>query len=148
MWSNGDTYEGEWLEGFAHGLGMYTYSNGDAFEGEFKQDKFHGHGAFSSAQNVKYRGCWDHGDLMGWTLVVGKNGEKFKQYFDKGVPVATPVRLNVSHTSCIVACLVLCVFCISRSQHSQRVEMNDEIENCRVYPRTYMAAPCLQWAKW
>lgn len=82
---------------------------------------------------------------MGWTLVVGKNGEKFKQYFDKGVPVATPVRLNVSHTSCVVTCLVLCAFCISRSQ---QVKMNDEIENGRVYPRTYMAASCLQWAKW
>jgi hypothetical protein len=43
---------------------------------------------------------------MGWTLVVGKNGEKFKQYFDKGVPVATPVRLNVWHTSCVVTRLV------------------------------------------
>ena len=80
---------------------MYTYSNGDVFEGAFKQDKFHGHAALSSAQGVKYRGCWDHGDLMGWTLVIGKNGDKIKQYFDKGIPVENPVRFNFSHVSCV-----------------------------------------------
>ena len=40
-------YEGEWRDGFAHGLGCYTFANGDIFEGLFFQDKFHGAGFFT-----------------------------------------------------------------------------------------------------
>ena len=91
VWSNGDTYEGEWEEGFAHGLGVYTYSCGDIFEGTLQQDKFDGYGVFTTAQNVKYRGAWVLGKLVGWALVISKSGDKSKKFFEKGLLVETPV---------------------------------------------------------
>lgn len=95
VWSNGDTYEGEWEEGFAHGLGKYTYyASGHIFEGTFSQDKFHGHGVFASGKGgLKFRGCWNHGKMAGWSLIIGKNGQKIKQFYDNGVPTLNQMTI-------------------------------------------------------
>jgi len=38
-WSNGDMYEGEFLNGDFHGMGRVVFANGSSFEGEFYKDK-------------------------------------------------------------------------------------------------------------
>jgi hypothetical protein len=66
VWYNGDKYEGEWLDGFAHGLGRYTFVNGDVYEGNIVQDKFQGYGAITHSSGWKYRGGWDAGLMHGY----------------------------------------------------------------------------------
>jgi hypothetical protein len=42
--TNGDVYEGNFVNGKRHGIGAYNYANGNRFEGEFKNDKPNGRG--------------------------------------------------------------------------------------------------------
>ena len=38
-YSNGDTYEGQWLKGKKHGEGAMTFINGAKYQGGYKEDK-------------------------------------------------------------------------------------------------------------
>jgi hypothetical protein len=39
QWSDGATYEGEWLLGKAHGRGIFSHIKGEVYDGEWKYDK-------------------------------------------------------------------------------------------------------------
>ncbi len=43
-WKDGRTYDGDWLEDKAHGIGSFTFVNGDVYEGQFKEGKREGFG--------------------------------------------------------------------------------------------------------
>jgi len=45
-YSNGNIYEGEWVNDKKHGHGKYIFKNGDIYEGEFKNDEINGKGIF------------------------------------------------------------------------------------------------------
>jgi hypothetical protein len=40
--SDGDSYEGDFVNGVRHGKGLYKWANGDTFTGDFKDDLEHG----------------------------------------------------------------------------------------------------------
>jgi len=42
----GETYDGEWVQGVRHGFGQFTFANGDCFEGFFQKDKMSGFGSY------------------------------------------------------------------------------------------------------
>lgn len=42
--SDGEVYEGEWVNDKAHGFGVYLHSDGSRYEGEWLNDKQHGTG--------------------------------------------------------------------------------------------------------
>lgn len=44
LYSNGDRYEGDWLDGNKDGKGTYTYVNGNKYNGEWKEDAVNGKG--------------------------------------------------------------------------------------------------------
>lgn len=44
QYSNGDKYEGEWLNDDKNGQGVYYYANGDVYEGEWMNGKLNGRG--------------------------------------------------------------------------------------------------------
>jgi len=39
---DGDSYDGDWVEGKFEGLGTYRWADGRVYVGEFKNDKKHG----------------------------------------------------------------------------------------------------------
>jgi hypothetical protein len=44
VFSNEDTYTGEWKGGKIHGQGTYRWKNEDQYAGRWKVGKMHGHG--------------------------------------------------------------------------------------------------------
>lgn len=44
VFSNGDTYSGDWKDGKIHGEGTYRWSNRDQYAGMWKMGKMHGQG--------------------------------------------------------------------------------------------------------
>ena len=46
MWteSNGDVYEGQFVDGLKEGFGVYIWASGSKYEGNWKAGKKHGQG--------------------------------------------------------------------------------------------------------
>ena len=44
QWSDGASYQGQWVEGKADGYGRFIYPNGDQYMGSYKNDKANGWG--------------------------------------------------------------------------------------------------------
>ena len=44
MWFNSEIYDGQWMGGMKHGLGMWRGQKGDSFTGEWKFGKADGYG--------------------------------------------------------------------------------------------------------
>ena len=40
----GESYEGEWENGFKHGFGVWKNNNGESYKGDWKMGKAHGKG--------------------------------------------------------------------------------------------------------
>lgn len=72
-YDNGNTYEGEWINGIREGSGRMVYSNGDVYEGEWKNDKRHGQGTYTWKDGGEYTGEYKEdmrdgeGIYTGWT---------------------------------------------------------------------------------
>jgi hypothetical protein len=89
----------------------------------FSRDKFHGHGVFASGNGVKFRGSWNHTKLTGWALVIGKNGEKLKQYYEDGMP--SSVEVGCVHGLCVVqVCLLITCASFEGNQTNQLFMMH------------------------
>ncbi len=58
VWTDGSSYEGDWLYGTMHGEGAYKYSNGGSYYGKWKLGVKHGYGEFYWKDGTKYRGDW------------------------------------------------------------------------------------------
>ena len=56
VYSNGDKYEGTWVNQKMHGQGTYYYKNGDVYKGGFKNNKLEGTATFISHSGDKYVG--------------------------------------------------------------------------------------------
>lgn len=70
---DGQTYAGEWVDGFRDGFGTYT-SNGTVFEGYFRRDLRHGEGTLRRGNGVVMRQIWEDGKLVsGCELVSPQN---------------------------------------------------------------------------
>ena len=52
----GDVYQGEWKQGYRHGLGTYVFANGNRHIGEWINDKTFGPGTLIYANGQKYKG--------------------------------------------------------------------------------------------
>ena len=58
-WQNGDTYEGQYVNGKRTGYGVYTFSTGDIYEGEWKDNLRHGEGVlYNKKGKVISNGPW------------------------------------------------------------------------------------------
>lgn len=47
IWPDGATYDGEWRNGMAEGVGTFNHANGDVYQGEFMQDRANGYGVYT-----------------------------------------------------------------------------------------------------
>lgn len=58
--SNGDIYNGEWLNGKAHGFGVYTDQSGSMYKGQWQEDLYHGKGIETwNFGAIKYEGDFE-----------------------------------------------------------------------------------------
>ena len=60
--SDGSYYSGCWLDGKRNGYGDMVFSNGDSYFGEWSNNTFHGTGTYKYAKkNAVYKGEWSKG---------------------------------------------------------------------------------------
>ena len=55
-WTNGDHYEGDFVENQREGHGRFDARNGDVYVGEFKGNEMAGHGIYRFADGAEYEG--------------------------------------------------------------------------------------------
>ncbi|CAK88416.1 unnamed protein product (macronuclear) [Paramecium tetraurelia] len=83
---NGDTYEGQYVNGIREGKGKYTYNpSGDKYEGEFLQNLKHGIGRLIYANNKgEYYGQWEQGLRHGEGLYTYANKDVYSGQWSRG----------------------------------------------------------------
>jgi hypothetical protein len=60
-WACGNKYVGRWVYNKQHGQGIYTWFDGEKYVGAFKDDLYHGEGTHTSASGVVFKGKWKDG---------------------------------------------------------------------------------------
>src|SRR5690606_5774083 len=63
--SNGDYYEGEFLNDKREGYGTFIYKIGTKYEGMFRNNKQHGYGKLVQCDGEVYIGEWKDGKING-----------------------------------------------------------------------------------
>ena len=59
VWADdGSSYDGEYVEGFRHGVGVYREAKGNVYNGEWKNDEYHGKGTYYYPEGDVYTGEW------------------------------------------------------------------------------------------
>lgn len=59
------TYDGDIVDGVAHGNGVYYYKNGDQYTGEVKYNKLDGFGTYNYRSGARYVGFFSYGKIHG-----------------------------------------------------------------------------------
>lgn len=77
IFSNGDKYIGDFLDGKKYGRGTYTYLDGSKHEGYYKDDKANGRGILILANGQKYEGNFINGDYNGLGTLSFPSGQKY-----------------------------------------------------------------------
>lgn len=75
--NDNDRYDGEWLNGYYHGQGTYTFADGRKYVGSWKDDKKHGQGTFAWANGDKYEGSWQSDKRNGQGTYTFADGRKY-----------------------------------------------------------------------
>ena len=78
VWKNGQTYQGDYVEGLMSGFGVLTYepsSDLDIYVGQFKNDEQWGQGTLTWKNGDSYRGEFENGFMHGhgelsWKMVI------------------------------------------------------------------------------
>jgi hypothetical protein len=84
-YSNGGSYDGEWLNGKAHGKGFQIFSDGDRFIGHYSNNQLYGHGAYFFKDGRWIVGQWKDGILNGKAINYYSNGTiKEQGLFENG----------------------------------------------------------------
>jgi hypothetical protein len=76
-YSNGDRYEGEFVNGKFHGKGIYISYTGAKYEGDFILGKYHGYGVINFPDGSKHSGEWKSGNRHGKGTLLHKDGTRF-----------------------------------------------------------------------
>jgi hypothetical protein len=76
-YSDGDVYDGHWLNGKENGKGRMTYSDGDVYDGDWLNGKWHGPGSWNMADGETQEGEFKDGKL--WTgMYTLPSGDMYK----------------------------------------------------------------------
>ncbi len=76
-YSNGNTYDGDLLDGIFHGEGTYTWANGDVYTGTFVDGARTGEGTITWASGNVYTGAWVDGARTGEGTLTWANGDVY-----------------------------------------------------------------------
>ncbi|CAE7730074.1 ARC3 [Symbiodinium pilosum] len=88
LFFKGGVFEGQWLQGSAHGKGAIHFQNGDTFEGTYAHNKKAGPGVYTWADGTKESGEYVAGQKDGTHLWCSGN-ESWEVVYEKGSLVAT-----------------------------------------------------------
>jgi hypothetical protein len=62
--TEGNRYEGDFVDGKRTGKGTFTWANGNRYEGDFVDGKLHGKGTFVDVDGNRYEGDFVDGKFM------------------------------------------------------------------------------------
>ena len=82
-WSNGNKYEGDWLDDHMHGTGVMTSTDGAKYDGNWVKDKMHGYGVYTWPSGAKYKGAWADGYMQGDGVLTFPDGREQRGRFEK-----------------------------------------------------------------
>lgn len=87
LFSNGDTYEGQWYEGKKQGIGTYFYNYFSAtYHGDFYNDEKNGFGVIKFSNGDEIEGFWENGNVHGESTVMNfANGCSYQGNTSKGL---------------------------------------------------------------
>ena len=80
-WSNGDVYEGDFVNDYCTGKGKYTWSNGNVYEGDWVNGERTGKGIFTWSNGDVYEGDFVRGKITGKGKCTWSNGDVYEGDF-------------------------------------------------------------------
>ena len=83
-YSNGDFFDGNWVDKKKVGNGIFIYKDGCKYIGQFSNDKFNGDGEFIWINGFNYKGNFNNGIPEGKGIFKGNNGSIYIGDFQKG----------------------------------------------------------------
>ena len=88
-WEDGTFYEGEFANGMMHGQGRLTFIDGSVYEGEFDSGQYHGWGIFTSAVGSRQEGYWVNSRREGSFTITNPDGTTYIAIFENGELIST-----------------------------------------------------------
>ena len=92
-YSNGDVYEGEFVDGQRHGSGILISASGDVYEGEFVDDQQHGRGIYTLANGDIYEGKFHDSQFLAGKYTT-RLGNIYEGNFYNGVIYGKGKHIN------------------------------------------------------
>ena len=83
-WTNGGVYTGTWVDGSRTGEGTFTWANGDVYTGAFVDGSLTGEGTFTWAGGNVYTGTWVDGSRTGEGTFTWAGGNVYTGTFVDG----------------------------------------------------------------
>ena len=84
MMRNRKAYVGQWKKGQMNGLGMFICPDGKCYKGYYENDKKSGFGIYSQKNNLRYEGKFKRGRQYGIGRIINEKGEKQLGLYLKG----------------------------------------------------------------
>eukprot|EP00164_Ancoracysta_twista_P006153 GFYU01008509.1.p1 GENE.GFYU01008509.1~~GFYU01008509.1.p1 ORF type:complete len:161 (-),score=46.07 GFYU01008509.1:278-760(-) len=82
--SEGQSYEGDWVNDAMEGYGIFRFLTGAQYEGEMQQNRFHGKGKYRWPDGTEYNGDFFEGTMHGYGEFKDKQGLMWKGDFVNG----------------------------------------------------------------
>lgn len=84
VFSNGNRYQGDWVDWYRQGQGELRYANGDVYTGSFRKSKFNGKGVMQFVNGDKYEGDWVEDIQHGKGTYSYNSGNRYVGEFRQG----------------------------------------------------------------
>jgi len=85
FYTNGDEYDGDFIDGERQGHGIYRYSsNGDKYEGDWYKNNKHGIGKMNYNGKGEYHGYWEFNRRHGEGVFTYPNGDIYSGWWKYG----------------------------------------------------------------
>lgn len=78
IFSNGDIYEGQYVQDHKHGIGVLKLTSGAIFNGVWRENKQHGAGVMTCADGCEFSGNWKDGCKSGPGKVTYHDGSTYE----------------------------------------------------------------------
>ena len=94
VFTNGDRYDGEFLNGERNGCGTFTFASGRQYMGQFESDQFHGVGIWKLETGERYVGQFEYNRCEGWGTFLFTDGSSKSGTWENGSLVGDNLSCN------------------------------------------------------
>ena len=98
-WNSGHKYKGELKNNLMHGKGTHYWANGDYYSGYFEKGKMNGSGTFYWKNGDKYKGLWKNDLRHGDGIYYWKNGTYLEGRWENGQRVDIKLNFSITNTN-------------------------------------------------